>query len=111
MEVRVTFPSVGHQLVGVLHVPDDLRPGERRAAVIVLHGFGDTMEGPGGKNPAPLFRDLGYVAAVRFSRLRSRAKGNVPDHLPRGAWRRASFRSPPSPRSLPESIWAWLSRC
>jgi dipeptidyl aminopeptidase/acylaminoacyl peptidase len=65
MEERVTFPSAGNRLVGVLHVPDDLRPGERRAAVIVLHGFGGTMEGPGGNNPAPLFCSLGYVA-LRF---------------------------------------------
>jgi alpha-beta hydrolase superfamily lysophospholipase len=65
MEERVTFTSAGNRLVGVLHVPDALRPGERRAAVIVLHGFGGTMEGPGGNNPAPLFCSLGYVA-LRF---------------------------------------------
>ncbi len=65
MEQRVTFPSAGLELVGILHLPDDLRPGERRAAIIVLHGFGGTMEGPGGKNPAPLFCDMGYVT-LRF---------------------------------------------
>jgi len=65
MEERVTFPSAGHQLVGVLHRPDDLRPGERRAAIIVLHGFGGTMEGAGGSNPAQFFCDMGYVA-LRF---------------------------------------------
>jgi alpha-beta hydrolase superfamily lysophospholipase len=65
MEERVTFPSAGNQLVGVLHRPDNLRPGEKRAAIIVLHGFGGTMEGPGGKNPAPFFCNLGYVV-LRF---------------------------------------------
>jgi alpha/beta superfamily hydrolase len=65
MEERVTFPSVGFDLVGVLHRPDDLKPGERRAAMIVLHGFGGTMEGPGGNNPAKIFCDMGYVA-LRF---------------------------------------------
>ena len=65
MEERVTFPSAGLELVGVLHRPDDLRPGERRAAIIVLHGFGGTMAGPGGNNPAPFFCDLGYVV-LRF---------------------------------------------
>jgi fermentation-respiration switch protein FrsA (DUF1100 family) len=65
MEERVTFLSGGLQLAGMLHVPNDLRPDERRAAVIVLHGFGGTMEGPGGNNPAPLFCGLGYVA-LRF---------------------------------------------
>jgi alpha-beta hydrolase superfamily lysophospholipase len=65
MEERVTFPSGNLELVGVLHRPDGLRPGERRAAIIVLHGFGGTMEGPGGRNPAPFFCDMGYVV-LRF---------------------------------------------
>jgi dipeptidyl aminopeptidase/acylaminoacyl peptidase len=65
MEERVSFPSVGLDLAGVLHCPNDLRPGEKRAAIVVLHGFGGTMDGPGGKNPAPFFCDLGYVV-LRF---------------------------------------------
>ena len=65
MEERVTFPSAGLQLAGILHVPDDLKPGERRAAVIALHGFGGNMAGAGGSNPAQTFCDLGYVA-LRF---------------------------------------------
>jgi uncharacterized protein len=65
MEGRVTFPSAGHRLVGVLHRPDGLKFGEKRAAVVVLHGFGGTMGGPGGRNPAPFFCDLGYVV-LRF---------------------------------------------
>ena len=62
MEEKVTFQSAGHKLAGVLHIPDGLKPGERRAAVIVLHGFGGTMAGPGGNNPGQLFCDMGYVA-------------------------------------------------
>jgi alpha/beta superfamily hydrolase len=65
MEQRVTFPSGGFELVGILHRPDDLKLGERRAAVIALHGFGGTMQGPGGQNPARMFADLGYVT-LRF---------------------------------------------
>jgi hypothetical protein len=65
MEERVTFPSAGLQLAGVLHRPDDFKPGEKRAAIIVLHGFGGTMEGPGGKHPAPFFSEMGYVV-LRF---------------------------------------------
>ena len=65
MEQRVTFTSAGLELVGALHRPDDLRPGERRAAIIVLHGFGGTMAGPGGGNPAQFFCDMGYVV-LRF---------------------------------------------
>jgi len=65
MEERVTFTSAGLDLAGVIHRPDDLKPGERRAAIIVLHGFGGTMAGPGGQNPAPFFSNLGYVV-LRF---------------------------------------------
>lgn len=35
----VTFPSDGLRLSGALHVPDDLRPGERRGAIVMMHGF------------------------------------------------------------------------
>jgi alpha/beta superfamily hydrolase len=65
MEQRVTFDSAGHQLVGSIHLPDDLKPGERRAAIIALHGFGGTMAGAGGGNPAQFFCDMGYVT-LRF---------------------------------------------
>src|SRR5690348_7553740 len=65
MEERVTFESAGHQLVGIIHRPSDLKPGEKRAAIIALHGFGGTMAGAGGSNPAQYFCDMGYVA-LRF---------------------------------------------
>jgi dipeptidyl aminopeptidase/acylaminoacyl peptidase len=65
MEERVTFKSAGLDLAGVIHRPSNLKPGEKRAAIIVLHGFGGTMAGPGGQNPAPFFCDLGYVV-LRF---------------------------------------------
>jgi hypothetical protein len=65
VEQRITFPSAGLELAGILHLPSDLKPGERRAAIIALHGFGGTMQGPGGNNPAQLFCDMGYVA-LRF---------------------------------------------
>jgi len=65
MEERVTFQSDGLSLVGILHRPDDLKAGEKRAAVIALHGFGGNMAGAGGSNPAQFFCDMGYVA-LRF---------------------------------------------
>src|SRR5262245_55838956 len=40
MEERVTFVSHGLKLAGVLHIPDEMAPGERRPACLVLHGFG-----------------------------------------------------------------------
>ena len=35
----VSFQSAGLRLHGVLSVPDGVRPGERRAAFLVLHGI------------------------------------------------------------------------
>ena len=40
METKVKFKSDELTLFGVLHVPDDLAPGEKRAAFVILHGFG-----------------------------------------------------------------------
>jgi dipeptidyl aminopeptidase/acylaminoacyl peptidase len=35
----VTFYSEGVRLVGDVYAPDDVRPGERRAAVVLCHGY------------------------------------------------------------------------
>ena len=64
MQQDVAFSSDGHQLKGVVHVPDGLRPGERRPAVIMMHGFGANRNG----GPAWVCGQLeawGYVA-LRF---------------------------------------------
>jgi uncharacterized protein len=42
MAEPVAFPSDGLKLSGVIHRPGDLKPGERRPAVIMMHGFGGT---------------------------------------------------------------------
>ena len=39
-EETVTIPSAGLRLHGVVGVPADAAPGARRAAFLVLHGFG-----------------------------------------------------------------------
>jgi alpha-beta hydrolase superfamily lysophospholipase len=60
----VTFQSDGLTLTGVVHLPDDLKPGERRPAIIVMHGFGGTKA----VGPEWLCRqctEWGYVA-LRF---------------------------------------------
>jgi fermentation-respiration switch protein FrsA (DUF1100 family) len=60
----ITFLSDGLRLSGAVHVPDDCRPGERRPAVIMMHGFGANKNG----GPEWLCRQLaswGYVA-LRF---------------------------------------------
>lgn len=45
MQQQVSFGSNGLTLTGVLHLQDDMQPGEKRPAIMVLHGFG------GNKNP------------------------------------------------------------
>src|SRR5918992_4525248 len=61
MEEKVVFPSDGLKLAGIVRVPDGLRPGERRPAFIVLHGFGGNKDGHGQTVVAKQFTDWGYV--------------------------------------------------
>jgi alpha-beta hydrolase superfamily lysophospholipase len=60
----VSFASDGLNLSGVVHVPDDHRPGERRPAIIMMHGFGANKSG-GPEWICEQFADWGYVA-LRF---------------------------------------------
>ena len=39
MQRPVTFYSEGCKLVGDMYYPDDLRPGEKRAGVVLCHGY------------------------------------------------------------------------
>ncbi len=61
----VTFVSNGLRLAGVLHAPDGRAPGERRPALLVLHGFGSNKDGGVALVAARLFAGLGYVT-LRF---------------------------------------------
>jgi len=65
MQSKVTFKSDGFILSGIAHTPDDLRPGERRPAFLVLHGFGGNKESRGAIVIAEQLADWGYVA-MRF---------------------------------------------
>lgn len=65
MEDNVTFRSGDLNLSGVVHVPDGLAPGERRPAVLVLHGFGSRKNAPNVTGPASMFTNWGYVV-LRF---------------------------------------------
>ena len=60
----ITFPSDGVKLSGAVHVPGDLRPGERRPAIIMMHGFGANKNG-GPEWICRQFAEWGYVA-LRF---------------------------------------------
>jgi dipeptidyl aminopeptidase/acylaminoacyl peptidase len=65
MEERVSFSSDGLKLSGVLHLPEDRGAGGRRAAFLVLHGFGSNKDGGGMIAVARMLAGLGY-AALRF---------------------------------------------
>jgi pimeloyl-ACP methyl ester carboxylesterase len=61
MQTRVTVPSDGLRLSGILHVPDGCRAGERRPGILVLHGFGGNKDGHGQTVVAKQFGEWGYV--------------------------------------------------
>ncbi len=64
-EEVVSFQSAGLRLHGVVSVPDGLRPGERRAAFLVLHGFGSNSASSNCITPARVLNEFGYVT-LRF---------------------------------------------
>jgi uncharacterized protein len=64
-ETKVMFMSAGRKLAGVVRVPDSAKPGERRPAFIVMHGFGSNMQSHGVLQPCDMFEKLGY-ATLRF---------------------------------------------
>ena len=65
MEERVQWTANSLRYAGIVHVPDGLKPGERRAAFLVLHGFGSNKDSETMKSVARMFAALGYVA-LRF---------------------------------------------
>ena len=64
-EQSVSFTSKGLKLSGVIRVPEGLKPGERRPAFIILHGFGSRMTADNVMRPTAMFEKLGYVC-MRF---------------------------------------------
>jgi len=64
-EETVSIPSAGLRLHGMLGVPDGLQPGERRAAFLVLHGFGSNSASTSVLAPTRVLSDYGYVT-LRF---------------------------------------------
>jgi alpha-beta hydrolase superfamily lysophospholipase len=65
MEERVHWKSAGLKISGVLEFPDNMKPSERRAAFLVLHGFGSNKQAEMTRTLSRLFTSLGYVA-LRF---------------------------------------------
>jgi len=64
-EENVTVQSAGLRLAGVLRIPDGLPPRERRAAFLVLHGFGSNKNSHNVLAPCKVLDALGYVT-LRF---------------------------------------------
>ncbi len=66
VEESVVIPSAGLRLSGNVHVPDGVKPGERRPAFLVLHGFGSNKDSSNVMEPTKVLNSLGYVT-LRFS--------------------------------------------
>lgn len=64
MQEEVTFQSDGLALSGTVHTPDGLAAGEKRPAIIMMHGFGANRNG-GPEWVCNQFESWGYVA-LRF---------------------------------------------
>jgi pimeloyl-ACP methyl ester carboxylesterase len=64
-ETIVGIASAGLRLHGALGAPADLRPGEKRAAFLVLHGFGTNSESEGVRQSTRVLSEFGYVT-LRF---------------------------------------------
>jgi pimeloyl-ACP methyl ester carboxylesterase len=64
-EESVKFPSGSLNLSGVVAVPDGIKRGERRAAFLILHGFGSNKDSGNVLQPAKVLSSLGYVT-LRF---------------------------------------------
>ncbi len=60
-QTTVTIPSAGLNLAGTMRVPDGIAAGERRAAFLVLHGFGSNRSSSNVLAPSKVLNDLGYV--------------------------------------------------
>ena len=64
-DTKITFQSQGRRLSGAVRVPDSVKPGEKRPAFIVMHGFGSNSSSSNVLEPCAMFEKLGYVT-LRF---------------------------------------------
>jgi dipeptidyl aminopeptidase/acylaminoacyl peptidase len=61
IETKVSFMSQGRKMAGTVRLPDGLKPGERRPAFIVMHGFGSNSTSSNVVGPCQMFDKLGYA--------------------------------------------------
>ena len=97
----VTFHSEGFRLVGDLYAPDGLRPDERRAGIVLCHGYTGVKDLYLPDN-ARVLVEAGYVVLAFDYKGWGRAKGRAPASLP-GAGSRTC--KPPSPSSVRGKRW------
>jgi pimeloyl-ACP methyl ester carboxylesterase len=64
-EEIVSIPSAGLRLSGVVRVPANVPAGQRRAAFLVLHGFGSNKNSSNVMAPTNVLSEYGYVT-LRF---------------------------------------------
>lgn len=64
-EEAVSFRSGEVTLAGSVRLPPRLRPGERRPAIVIMHGFGGHRDGPQQRWSTRRFAEWGYVT-LRF---------------------------------------------
>src|SRR5438876_1781272 len=64
-EETVSIASAGLRLSGIVAVPEGVNARERRAAFLVLHGFGSNKNSPTVLGPCKVLNELGYVT-LRF---------------------------------------------
>jgi len=79
-EYNVSFNSDGYLLSGVIREPDGLAPEDRRAAFLVLHGFGGHKDTPSVLTPCAMLEALGYVT-LRFDMRGCGMSEGEPGHL------------------------------
>src|SRR4029078_13612779 len=64
-KTKTVFRPDARKLAGTVRVPDGAKPGERRPAWIVMHGFGSNSSSSNVLEPCAMFEKLGYVT-LRF---------------------------------------------
>lgn len=64
-EEKIEFISNGLLLRGIIRLPSDLRDGDKRPAVIVLHGFGSNKSAENVLGPCGVLGSIGYIT-LRF---------------------------------------------
>jgi predicted acyl esterase len=77
MQQKITFKSAGLDIASVIQLPTNYVPGQRRPAIIVMHGFGSNKDAPNVTIPAAMYGEWGYVT-LRFDRRGCGESGGEP---------------------------------